>query len=305
MDRVANNDNVRVDPRAAKIIKEMSGDFADLYVDTFLVLRLRKSAGRSVTDEISPKILFEDPADFLRLFFGHYAFARRGKERDELAEMSLATIDKALEAESMEDLLKRDSGEVLWDLFVEQYEGDLERANEGQNRGLIQGMLELMQEVYEIDGVGSVPHWIVSGVHKSRRLEPQFDRIVDIRGVGPKTTSMILRDVSFYFDLENITDPKDLVYVQPVDRWLRLLARIIVPEPGMDSAADWVIAGKVAKYCRKAGYSGIRFNMGTVYFGQRIVRSPDKLVDELRNLLLGKPPSPIDELDVSEDEIDF
>lgn len=304
MEKVANND-APVDPRALKIIKEMSGDFADLYVDTFLVLRLRKSAGRSVTDEINPKILFEDAFDFLRLFFGHYAFARRGKERDELAEMSLACIDKALEQEGAEKLLKRKDGEILWELFMEQCGGDEEKANEGQNRGLIQGMLELMQEVYELTGDGSVPHWIVNSAHKTRRLEPQFDRIVDIRGVGPKTTSMILRDVCYYFDLEDLVDPKDLVYVQPVDRWLRLLARIIVPEPGMDSAADWVIAGKVAKYCRKAGYSCIRFNMGTVYFGQRIVRSPEKLVDELRNLLLGRAPSPLDELDVDEDEIEF
>jgi hypothetical protein len=110
---------------------------------------------------------------------------------------------------------------------------------------------------------------------------------VDIRGVGPKTTSTFLRDVALLYGLEDQIDHIDRLYLQPVDRWTRLLAEMIVAELDEEHVADWIIAGKLAKYTRRAGVSGVRFNMGTSYFGTRRVFSPERLPECLNSLLAG------------------
>ena len=54
---------------------------------------------------------------------------------------------------------------------------------------------------------------------------------------------------------------------------------------GIDEAADWILAGKVSKYARCAGVSGIRLNMGMSYFGAHHVRSPDQVDEALAGLV--------------------
>jgi len=54
----------------------------------------------------------------------------------------------------------------------------------------------------------------------------------------------------------------------------------------MEDAADWIVAGKISKYARRARVSSIRFNMGVTYFGQKIVKEPDRFQDEMKNLMI-------------------
>ena len=84
------------------------------------------------------------------------------------------------------------------------------------------------------------------------------------------------------------------------------MARHIVPEPGMEKAADWVIAGKVAKYTRRAGVSAIRFNMGATFFGQRRVRDPNRFTDTLARLVLEIKGADLDDEELEDgDEREF
>jgi hypothetical protein len=116
----------------------------------------------------------------------------------------------------------------------------------------------------------------VQGVHHTDRIEPQFLRLVDIRNVGPKLSSLLMRDVTFLYGLEDQIDPVDRLYVQPIDKWIRLIAPYVCDDPGIEDAADWVLAGKISKYTRRAGVSGVRFNMGATFFGAREVRSMEE-----------------------------
>jgi hypothetical protein len=129
---------------------------------------------------------------------------------------------------------------------------------------------------------------MLNGIAQTKRLELQFERIVDIRGVGPKSTSTFMRDVVYMFGYEDKVEPADRIYIHPIDRWLRMMARYLVPEPNMDKAADWIIAGKVSKYSRRAGVSGIAFNMGSTYFGQKIVKDPSRFEEVLKKVALGE-----------------
>jgi len=273
-----------LDPEILYLYQTIAGTYCDKYVANFLLPQLTKSTQKSHSTLEEWRTELESPLAALQVFLGYYGFSRRGKERDESSRNALKALAEVLNAQSMDELLGKPDGTELWNAFDAECQSRGKKSNEPQNRGLVQGLLELSQEIYRQDKVGSLATWIVDEVEKSKRLEPQFLRIVDIRGVGPKSTSTFLRDIVFLYDLERYILPADRIYIQPVDRWLRAITEFAVPEPGMERAADWVVAGKINKYARRANVSGIRFNLGLTYFGQRIVREPERLPQEIKSL---------------------
>lgn len=224
------------------------------------------------------------PYTALLAFYAHYAFARRGKDREDLSAMAVTAFKRVTTPETISELMEHEDGHAVWESFCQVCAERQRKNSEQLNRGLIAGMVELAQEVFDLDGVGSITQWVVNGVEQTGRIEPVFLRIVDIRGVGPKTTSTFLRDITWLYDLEDQLDHADRLYVQPVDRWLRLAAPLLVPEPNIETSVDWIIAGKVAKYARRAGVSGIRLNLGNSAFGSREVREPGRYVRMARDL---------------------
>lgn len=274
-----------LDPRAIKVFEKFAVEYGARYAEEFLYPHLRKILAVEMDDVEGIKDGYMTAKGSLLAFYCHYAFARRGKDRDELGKFARDAIERVQGTGSFDEVLKQRDGVALWNAYVAICEENRRKNNEAQNRGLIQGMLELTQEIYESDKVGSITQWMLNGIDKTRRLEPQFERMVDIRGVGPKSTSTFMRDVVYLFDYESKIEPADLIYLHPIDRWLRMMAKYVVPEAGMEGAADWIVAGKVSKYCRRAGVSGIAFNMGCTYFGQRFVREPQNFEPALKKLL--------------------
>ncbi|MBX7131871.1 MAG: hypothetical protein K1X67_04240 [Fimbriimonadaceae bacterium] len=254
----------------------MAGDRADRYIGEVWLPSLEHASRAESSSLKDIRAAFALPYNCVNAFFAHYAFARRGKDRDELAQMATQALRRTCAPADFAELLAEPDGNRVWENFSAICEERKRKNSEQLNRGLIAGIVELAQEIYQLDSLGSIAGWIVRGVLQTDHIEPQFLRIVDIRGVGPKTTSMFLRDVCYLFNLEDQLDHADRLYIQPIDRWLRLAAAIIVPEIDSESAVDWVIAGKLAKYTRHAGVSGIRFNMGTSHFGAREVRDPER-----------------------------
>lgn len=279
---------VELDPRAVRVFKRVADDFGQRYTDEFLFPHLRRVLGIEKDDPELIREAYMTARGSLLAFYGHYAFARRGKDRDDLAEFAAAAVQRVQGDGSFDDVLQQEDGTALWEAFAAICLEKRRKNNEAQNRGLIQGMLELSQEIFQADRVGSISNWMLNGIAQTKRLEPQFERIVDIRGVGPKSTSTFMRDVVSLFGYEDKVEPADRIYIHPIDRWLRMMARYLVPEPNMDKAADWIIAGKISKYSRRAGVSGIAFNMGSTYFGQKIVKDPSRFEEMLKKVALGE-----------------
>lgn len=273
-----------LDPRALKVFKRVADDFGKRYADEFLYPHLRKILALEVDDVEGIKNSYLTAKGSLLAFYCHYAFARRGKDRDDLAKFAKEAVERIQGEGSFENVLQKDEGTLLWDAFATICQEKRRKNNETQNRGLIQGVLELTQEIFETDKCGSIANWLLNGISQTKRLEPQFERMVDIRGVGPKSTSTFMRDVVYIFDIESNIEPADRIYIHPIDRWLRTMSKYIIPEPGMEDAADWIVAGKISKYSRKAGVSGIAFNMGCTYFGQKFVKEPENFEDCLKRL---------------------
>ncbi|MEZ5162470.1 MAG: hypothetical protein R2688_01720 [Fimbriimonadaceae bacterium] len=281
-------ERIELPPEIVRVYRHITGEYADCYVDEFLVSRVGKIIDNREANEDEVREALEDPYLALKVFFGHYAFARRGKDRDDLSADSQKALELSLQGGSFESVLAQEDGEAIWTAFEEVTQERRKKSNEVQNRGTLQGMLELCQEIYDLDPTASLATWIVNGVAQSGRLEPQFERIVDIRGIGPKSTSTFLRDIVYLFGLERNVHPADRIYYLPVDRWTRMIAPYIVPEDNITKAADWVLAGTIGKYARIARVSMLRFNMGLVYFGQRVVREPGNFEEAIRELAFRK-----------------
>lgn len=283
--RSQNRDIPPLDSKAIQLYQLIAGQYCDKYVSNFLIPQLQKATKKELATLEEWQTELDNPLSSLQVFLGYYGFARRGKDRDECSRTALKALNQVLETRSIQELLEQPDGTQLWEAYEAECQVKDRKSNEGQNRGLVQGILELAQEIYREDKNGSITTWLVDGVDNSDRLEPQFLRIVDIRGVGPKSTSTYVRDIAFLYNLEQDIHPADRIYIQPVDRWLRAITEYVVPEPNMEKAADWVVAGKINKYARLAKVSGVKFNLGLTYFGQRVVRDPERFSSEIKKLL--------------------
>ncbi|MBL8068034.1 MAG: hypothetical protein JNM28_06270 [Armatimonadetes bacterium] len=285
MQTAHHNDKEPLDPKIAAIYRTIAGEYADKYLATFLIPQLEKSTGKTAESLEDWVEVLDEPEASIRVFLGAYAYARRGKDRDLYARTTLRALDQVLESTPIDELLTAGDGVALWDAFIVQCERRAIKPNESQNRGIVQGIPELAQEIFALDGCGSICGWVADGIEQTSNIEPQFNRIVDIRGVGPKSTSTFLRDLVLIYGLEAKVNPADRIHIQPVDRWTRLATTYCVPEPHDDRLADWIVAGKVNKYARRAKVSGIRFNLGLTYFGQRVVREPSRFDAEMKALI--------------------
>lgn len=225
----------------------------------------------------------------LRVILAQYAFGRRGREREEIVPCAL----RALDSIDLASVIQERTGVALWEAFVEAAAARGVKPNEQQNRGVFQGLLELAQEIYRLDGKGSIVGWVVKSVVKTGQLEPQFLRLVDIRGLGPKNTSTFLRDISYIYELNDLTRPAHRIHALTVDKALRGLAPYIFPEEGLDKAADWILAGKAQKYARRAGVLPALLTMGVTHFALQHHRTADQydlLAEALKREVLDPKP---------------
>lgn len=264
-------------------MRALAGEPADRYCEHLLLPGIAKAVQFRVETLEEVEQVFLDPHACLSAVLGYYAFMRRGKDRVELGEMASAAWRGTIPDERPELFLEPDAGERVWEAFVTRCGERGRKPNENLNYGVIVGLVELGQEAYQATGDGSIAQQVCDAVERTGRIESEFMRIVDIRGVGPKFASIFLRDLVEILDLEESVSNVDRLYLQPMDKWVRIAARHVLSEEEADSA-DWVLAGKLAKAARLSCVSGVRFNMGATFVGARGSRDTDDFASTLRQL---------------------
>ncbi|MCC6404561.1 MAG: hypothetical protein IT207_11185 [Fimbriimonadaceae bacterium] len=269
--------------RNVAAVHTLAGRYADLYLRDFLIGPISRFAKVEPEKEAVLGVL-HSPFQTLGAFFGHYAFARRGREREDVASVATTALARAAERIGEQTLIESEDAAQLWAEFVAVCEERGLKPREEQNRGTVQGILELAQEIHRLYPGTSLATWIVKGLREHQVLEPEYERIVDIRGIGPKAASTFVRDTVVLFDLEELVSPAERIYTLAVDRWLRKILPLITNEPGLEDVPDWIVAGKVAKYTRLAKAPASRFDMGVTFFGQRIVVREDRFEREFARL---------------------
>lgn len=259
-----------LDHERIAIFRAMSGDRADKYIGQMLLPSLHRAMELTNATIRDTRIALENPYQCLCAIYGHYAFARRGKDRSDLTAAALKSLRQTCgTGDSLATFLLRENALPLWQAFESHCPNS--RSAEA-HCGIVAGMAELSQELYKRQGIGSIAKWVVQGVQRTRRVEPQFMRMVDVRGIGPKTVSVFLRDMVYLHGLEEIVDHADRLFLVPIDKWARAVAEYVIDEDDVHEMPDWVLAGKISKYARRAGVSAVKFTMGTTYFGIREVR---------------------------------
>lgn len=96
--------------------------------------------------------------------------------------------------------------------------------------------------------------------------------------VGPKIASFYLRDVVSLFQLENLVSYDFQFCLQPVDVWVRRLAKIGIVQ---NNATDEEIQKAIVKLCNELHCSPLKFNQGAWYAGYH---SFDLLLENLKKI---------------------
>jgi endonuclease III len=110
-------------------------------------------------------------------------------------------------------------------------------------------------------------------------IKKLYKDLMDITSIGPKIASLYLRDLVDVYDLESKIAPGDLVLLQPVDVWVRKVAR----KTGIinDGVSDEEIKKSILRVCQEAGVSALRFNQGVWYLGKNAF---DIVIENLDNI---------------------
>lgn len=222
--------------------------------------------------------LLESPQLSLEVIFRCYAFARGGgADKAGYHRISVSALRRKMGNSSFEEFIKDAAAPTrLWGEFeaecVQRHIG----INKKMNEELVKGLLRLSQNAPSYN----IAVYIRDGI--SANIEATFARMNEIKGIGPKIASFMLRDFTWLFSLEEKIPHAHRHYLQPVDIWVGRTAQCLWPE--LKGEGYWPIAKRLAQECSRSGVSGIEFNQGAWYFGAQEVRNPDSLCRELSKL---------------------
>ena len=101
---------------------------------------------------------------------------------------------------------------------------------------------------------------------KKGELKSHFYELQTIISIGPKIASLYLRDLVWMYSLERLISKDDLVYLQPIDTWVRKVAfkTGIIDDIKL---SDTQVRQKIVEACQNLDISTIKFNQGAWYVG--------------------------------------
>jgi hypothetical protein len=268
------------------ILNRLAGEKAEKFQHEVLYPQLARAMRTQLPDSQAVRDALADPYYAFRAMLGYYAFAKRGNDRAEYSGFALQALDKVLKGDKANFsafLASGNAPEQLWNAFVAVCQENQRKINEQLNRGLIEGLAGYAARLYAEDTIGNIWMDIQQAIVQSGRVEPIHQRITDIKGIGPKVGALVLRDMVALYDLESRIDAGDYHYLQPVDTWIRRIGPLLSDEID-EKTADWVIAGKLAKLCRRNRVSGVRFNQGVQYLAIVELRDLERLKGYLLSL---------------------
>ena len=210
------------------------------------------------------------PTDFLKLWFRHYGFNRAGGARAGYPQIGVKIVEA--------DGGSLDTPNRLWDAFVARCDERGVGVNKHTNHGVVVEAAELVREH------GNLFAWVAETVEETGRLEPAYEEISSITGVGEKIARFFIRDAVWVTDTEAAVPPEDHPYLQPMDVWTRRVAHILWED--LWSASDTELSRACAAACDRAGVSNAAWNQGAWFYGAKICEGDtERFVDGLAQRL--------------------
>lgn len=222
--------------------------------------------------------IHSDEAALLRALLGFYGFARKGGERAGYADIAVAALNSSLDACGgyKQAMRSKGFGDAVWGEFLKNCKAKGIAPNQKLNKGVVLGFVDLAHEAR-----GSFVEWIRRALGAD--IEMLFLILSGIKGLGPKISCFLLRDLAWIFEIEDQLSPEKRLFLQPVDVWVRRTAYELWQEFG-DDTEWWLIALRIASTCYAHGLSGIFFNQGSWYFGAREVKDAARFSREFAKL---------------------
>lgn len=245
-------------------MREISNHFVKLVVSYGKEYR-----NRYLSNEYpDPELLLNDAWEAFKFFLGRACFQGRldavsvrvYKAIVEELEIALShglTVDayKALRADS-------------WLTTTSALANRIGKGKVGKPRDIemVQSALEFIDRVPDLNLVRySVERIRAGGLREHyRELQPELTKHGIVQ-VGPKIAAFYLRDVVALYSLDAHVSVTDVLYLQPVDTWVRKLAMNI----GLvgEGVPDTQIQQAIVSLCQKHDVSPVLFNQGAWYIG--------------------------------------
>lgn len=154
-----------------------------------------------------------------------------------------------------------------------------ERAGNKYDRLMVISSLEFIKKIPENYDKNIVCYSIDK--IKNKRTEKHFEELIGrniqlvkkdkkrygIYEVGPKIASFYLRDLVDLYDLIRYVNPDELKYLQPIDTYVRQVAKEVKIIDNIKEK-DFVVRENIIEVCNKYEISSIEFNEGAWCFGK-------------------------------------
>jgi hypothetical protein len=209
------------------------------------------------------------------------ATARAGGEQAKYGEIIWETLDKCSDTlGNFKTLLrKKNAPRIVWSKFLALCHKYGKKPNEKLNKGLIMDFIKRAQ----MHSSNNLFVWLQENL-KTNGVESTYLELLKIRGIGKKITSFILRDIVWYLDMEKEVPAGELIYLQPIDTWVRQICLKLWMDLH-EKVDEFIIAKRIIDKCNELGVSSISFNQGAWYFGSQEVKDGKLLERHMRELL--------------------
>jgi hypothetical protein len=203
----------------------------------------------------------ENQLDSIRIFLDGYAYERQGRNPS-YAHAAVDAIDSVISRQKSHDFPKS-----VWEKFSKLLLG--------------KGLNKYVNPLFHTEAPCSCiwcntksENMILNAIEASRRSQIRgiWERIKNIRGIGPKIASFFLRDIFVQFEL-NLSQDRWLL--QPVDIWVRRTVFKINSKEMNDE--------DVAKYLVENFDEPEKINQGIWYFSTQIAGSEYRLIKSIQD----------------------
>jgi hypothetical protein len=216
-------------------------------------------------------------------YFLHNGFARAGGEQAGYGDIAIEALNNCVKSigSYTSFIIKKDSHEMLWSEFEALCKKQGKGANKRVNEGVIKGFIELAKVSSKCDY--NPFGYLANKIQGS--MTDAFLTLRNIKGIGDKISSFLLRDMVCILDIEAKVPFEHRVFLQPIDRWIKENAICLWKDLG-ERTPNWVIALRITDKCNEFGVSGVRFNQGAWQYGVTEVIDVNKLRIKLNDICM-------------------
>lgn len=217
---------------------------------------------KHLTDVFNTELMLKDWWEGLQFFLSRSFYQGR---RD--------TISMRVEKEAMNTLKNyiEDNGKDATVILKENNFREIKNAlkevigkgkiGRGRDIEMVISILDFVSKL----GEKNIVNYSISKI-KDGKVKEHFFELQKIISIGPKITSFYLRDLICMYSLEKYLSKEELIFLQPIDTWVRKVALKvgIIDKINED---DSVVREKIVKACLDLNISTIKFNQGAWFLG--------------------------------------